>query len=198
MRLSDPKAIRALAHPIRLDLLETLGKIGPATAASCGRALGVSQASCSFHLRQLAKYGFVEDAGPGGDRRERHWQVTDRQMLLGDSAQVDPLVAQQLSRVVVEREAARALDWVNRSPGESDEWRDAARGMAATVRVTAAEAAEIKAQWRAILSPYLARDAAEVQNTAPEASTDDRRHVRYFMAASPFADIDLGDSTDDH
>ncbi|MCX4774555.1 helix-turn-helix domain-containing protein [Streptomyces sp. NBC_01260] len=51
MRLSDPKAIRALAHPSRLDLLETLGEIGPATAASCGRTLGVSQASCSFRLR---------------------------------------------------------------------------------------------------------------------------------------------------
>ncbi|MDJ0385290.1 helix-turn-helix domain-containing protein [Streptomyces sp. G-G2] len=198
MRLSDPKAIRALAHPIRLDLLETLGKIGPATAASCGRVLGVSQASCSFHLRQLAKYGFVEDAGPGSDRRERRWQVADRQMLLADSAQVDPLVAQQLSRVVVEREAARALDWVGRTLGESAQWRDAARGMAATVRVTAVEAAEIKAQWRAILAPYLTRDAAQVQGAAPDAHADDRRHVRYFMAASPLADTDLGDSTDDH
>lgn len=204
MRLSDPKAIRALAHPIRLDLLETLGAIGPATAANCGRVLGVSQASSSFHLRQLAKYGFVEDAGPGSDRRERRWQVADRQMLLADSAQVDPLVVQQLSRVVVEREAARALDWVGRSPGESAEWRDAARGMAATVRVTAAEAADIKAQWRAILAPYLARDAAEFQSADPDVRADDRRHVRYFMAASPLAEIDLladtdlGDSTDDH
>jgi predicted ArsR family transcriptional regulator len=198
MRLSDPTAIRALAHPTRLDLLETLGRIGPATAATCGRLLGVSQASCSFHLRHLAKYGYVEDAGPGSDRRERRWQVVDRQMLLADSGQVDPLVVQQLSRVVVEREAARVLDWVDRSPGEDAEWRDAARGMAATVRVTAAEAAEIKAQWRAILAPYLARDAAEAPGTHPDApSVADRRHVRYFMAASPLADADLGENTDD-
>src|SRR5258707_885606 len=71
MEISDPKAIRALAHPLRLDLLQLLGSGGPATAAQCGRVLGVSQASCSVHLRQLAKYGFVEDAGPGRDRRER-------------------------------------------------------------------------------------------------------------------------------
>src|SRR2546421_6749195 len=76
MEISDPKAIRALAHPLRLDLLQVLGSGSPATAAHCGRVLGVSQASCSFHLRQLAKYGFVEDAGPGRDRRERQWRVT--------------------------------------------------------------------------------------------------------------------------
>ena len=70
MQISDPKAITALAHPLRLDLLELLTAIGPATAARCGRILGVPQANCSFHLRQLARYGFVEDAGPGRDRRD--------------------------------------------------------------------------------------------------------------------------------
>ena len=74
MEISDPKAIRALAHPLRLDLLDLLVATGPATAAQCGRVLQASQASCSFHLRQLAKYGLVEDAGPGSDRRERLWR----------------------------------------------------------------------------------------------------------------------------
>ena len=204
MRLSDPKAIRALAHPIRLDLMETLGTIGPATAASCGRVLGVSQASCSFHLRQLAKYGFVEDAGPGSDRRERRWRIADRQILLAGSAQIDPLVARQLSRVVIEREAARALDWVDRATGESAEWRDAVRGMAATVRLSPAEAAGINAGWHALLAPYLARDAAEAAadpaESADDTADDDRRYVRYFMAASPLPrtdPTDLEDSTDD-
>src|SRR5689334_1033943 len=75
MSTGDAVAIRALAHPLRLDLLDLLVASGPATAAQCGRALNVSQASCSFHLRQLAKYGLVEDTGPGPDRRERQWRV---------------------------------------------------------------------------------------------------------------------------
>lgn len=49
-----------------------------------------------------------------------------------------------------------------------------------------------------MLAPYLARDVAEVQGAAPDTHADDRRHVRCFMAASPLADTDLGDSTDDH
>ena len=53
MELTDPQAIRALAHPLRLDLVELLGQ-GPMTAAECARALGSTQANCSFHLRQLA------------------------------------------------------------------------------------------------------------------------------------------------
>src|SRR6202050_1586632 len=80
MQISDPKAIRALAHPLRLDLLELLTAGGPATAAHCGRILGASQASCSFHLRQLAKYGLVEDTGPGSDRRARRWRVPDARL----------------------------------------------------------------------------------------------------------------------
>src|SRR6201986_2432886 len=117
MEISDPKAIRALAHPLRLDLLQVLGSGGPATAAHCGRILGTSQANCSFHLRQLAKYGFVEDAGPGTDQRERQWRVphpgptlriTPARSATGGDALEGGAVRQHLERVVVER-AARAI-----------------------------------------------------------------------------------------
>src|SRR5579862_8518083 len=99
MQISDPKAIRALAHPLRLDLLELLSATGPATAAHCGRVLGQSQASCSFHLRQLAKYGFVEEAVPGKDKRERRWQVPEPRPVLRVRG-----AAKELERLVVERE----------------------------------------------------------------------------------------------
>src|SRR5215475_15177552 len=110
MEISDPKTIRALAHPLRLDLLQLLGVSGPATAAQCGRVLGVSQASCSFHLRQLAKYGFVEDAGPGADRRERQWRVPAEREPISIDGGVSGAVKAELERVVVEREARAILD----------------------------------------------------------------------------------------
>src|SRR5690242_7389798 len=111
MQITDPRAIRALAHPLRLDLLETLAVTGPATAAECGRALGVSQASCSFHLRQLGRYGFVEEAGPGEDRRERRWRLiataTTMQVAAGNDA-----VRRHLQRLVIERAAQAAIDYL--------------------------------------------------------------------------------------
>src|SRR6202167_6386647 len=111
MQISDPKAIRALAHPLRLDLLELLTAGCPATAAQCGRVLGVSQASCSFHLRQLAKYGLVEDAGAGSDRRERRWRVPDERLTVRIADSSDVVVRRQLERLVVEGEGPGVLDF---------------------------------------------------------------------------------------
>ena len=71
----DPQAIRALAHPVRLALLELLAHTGTLTATQASDALGESPANCAFHLRTLAKYGFIEEAG-GGKGRERPWRRT--------------------------------------------------------------------------------------------------------------------------
>src|SRR5215469_2376054 len=73
-QITDPQALRALAHPLRLQLLEELAISGPATATELGERVGESPANCSWHLRQLARYGFVEEAG-GGVGRQRPWQV---------------------------------------------------------------------------------------------------------------------------
>ena len=75
LNLTDPKAIRALAHPVRMALLEALGHAGTLTATQASEMLGESPANCAFHLRTLAKYGFVEEAG-GGRGRERPWRQT--------------------------------------------------------------------------------------------------------------------------
>ncbi len=192
MRVSDPTAIRALAHPLRLDLLELLATGTPATAAQCGRVLGVSQASCSFHLRQLAKYGFVEDAGPGRDRRERTWRLPDPRPALRFVAEDQPLARRQLERVVVEREAQAILDFVDRDDAESSAWRRRAGITTALALVSADEAAQLKAQWLALLEPYLARTQAMVDARHPG-----QRFARYFLAATPVPDHDSEENVDD-
>ena len=60
-KLTDPRAMRAVAHPVRIALLEVLGTEGPLTATQAGEHIGESPTTCSFHLRQLAKYGFIEE-----------------------------------------------------------------------------------------------------------------------------------------
>ncbi|HEY3715286.1 MAG TPA: helix-turn-helix domain-containing protein [Jatrophihabitantaceae bacterium] len=73
-RVTDPQTLRALSHPVRLALLEVLTVEGPLTATRAGELLGESPTTCSFHLRQLAKYGFVVEAG-GGPGRTRPWKL---------------------------------------------------------------------------------------------------------------------------
>lgn len=178
MEISDPKAIRALAHPLRLDLLQLLGAVGPATAAECGRVLGASQASCSFHLRQLARYGYVEDAEPGNDRRERRWRASHRRLSVR-TAPDGVAVRQEVDRVVVEHEMQAILDYSRRPEDASPEWRHNAGIVTAMALLSPDEAAALKEQWLAMLAPFTAR----VDDGRPAAR--DQRPVRYFLAATP-------------
>ena len=63
-RLTDARVMRAMAHPTRIELMELVAREGELTATRAAELLGLSPANCSFHLRQLAKYGFVEEAPP--------------------------------------------------------------------------------------------------------------------------------------
>src|SRR5215469_15363463 len=75
--LTDPRTMRAITHPVRLALLEALTLEGPLTATRAAEIIGESPTTCSFHFRQLAKYGFVEEAG-GGPGRLRPWRLSHR------------------------------------------------------------------------------------------------------------------------
>ncbi|GAA2746910.1 helix-turn-helix domain-containing protein [Kitasatospora cinereorecta] len=193
MEISDPKAIRALAHPLRLDLLELLTATGPATAARCGRALGTSQASCSFHLRQLAKYGFVEDAGPGRDRRERLWQVPDPTRPIRIAAAESPALRQELEHLVIERQMHAILAHAERQDAESTAWRRKAGIVTALAVLSAEEAADLREQWKTLLAPYVER----TRNSGNTRHRPGQHHVRYFMAATPLPDLESGENQDE-
>src|ERR1700722_13537056 len=91
IHLKDPRALRAYAHPIRLQLVGLLRAHGPKTATQAAAAIDQSVANCSFHLRQLAKYGLVEEAG-GGHGREKPWRAT-AMSTAWDSTGMDPETA---------------------------------------------------------------------------------------------------------
>ena len=181
---ADPRAIRALTHPLRLDLMELLAANGPATAAACGRALGVPQANCSFHLRQLAKYGYVQEADSGADRRERRWEVAVRRIRFGPES--DTIVGRELEHLVVDREARAILDYADRDGGEKAASAGIFTGIAA---VTEEEAAELKRKWRELIDPYLV--TAQSAGARPDGAErqPDRELIRVFMAMTPMASI---------
>jgi hypothetical protein len=186
MRINDPRAMRALAHPLRLELLELLGQIGPATAAACARRLDTSQASCSFHLRQLAKYGFVTAAEPSGDQRERPWRLTDTDQ--DWSYEDGGAAADELERVFVEREAARVLAWLAARGKAPEPWRSASFVGGLTAPMTPDELKSVQREIGKLLEPYAERARAQ----APEATEDgvdgvdgESRYVRVFFSGTP-------------
>ncbi|HEX5593797.1 MAG TPA: helix-turn-helix domain-containing protein [Solirubrobacterales bacterium] len=158
VQLTDPRALRALAHPIRLELMGLLRRGGPLTATQAGEEMGESAASCSFHLRQLAKYGLVEEAG-GGRGRERPWQatsITTEWASRGSDEETDAAGA-LLSRLVVERHLGSAIEWLERRGSEDPRWIDATSINDALVYLTAEELRELDEKIRALLEPYLHR-----------------------------------------
>jgi DNA-binding transcriptional ArsR family regulator len=122
--LTDPRAMRAMAHPVRLALLEALRDAGTLTATEAGEKVGESPANASFHLRQLAKYGFVEEA-EGGTGRRRPWKLRRLGMSFTD-VHDDPETAgaaRALDRVLRDRYFARARQAFEDRHALPEEWR---------------------------------------------------------------------------
>src|ERR1700729_853079 len=122
--VSDARTLRALTHPVRIALLEALSLGGAMTATEVGEQIGESPTTCSFHLRQLAKYGFVEEAG-GGKGRSRPWRLTSSGMQFR-SAHADPeteMAALALVRMLRNRQFARYQTWLEASQNFPREWR---------------------------------------------------------------------------
>lgn len=124
-QLTDPRDMRALAHPIRLALLEVLGAYGPLTATQAGELIGESPSSCSFHLRTLARHHFVEETGEGRGR-QRPWRLVALGMNISDvPKESDTFVAAaSLAQVVAERQLARLRQWWRQLRNVDQVWLD--------------------------------------------------------------------------
>lgn len=124
VELTDPRALRALAHPTRLTLVGLLRRDGPMTATRAGERIGESAASCSYHLRQLARWGLVEEAG-GGHGRERPWRATARatSWKVTSPDQAEPSAA--LSSMVAQLYHQRILASLGALPGQPPAWQRA-------------------------------------------------------------------------
>jgi DNA-binding transcriptional ArsR family regulator len=125
--LTDPRAMRALAHPLRLALLELLWREGSVNATEAAAELGESQASCSFHLRQLAKFGFVEEV-EGVRGRARPWRLSQRGLRVSN-VQDDPeaeIAWAALERLLRDRQMGRYRQWLESRSSYSRPWQQAA------------------------------------------------------------------------
>jgi DNA-binding transcriptional ArsR family regulator len=148
VEISDPLALRALAHPARIAILEHLVLEGPATATQCAEIAGLSPTACSYHLRALAKYGFVEeDASAAVDGRHRPWRAKVVAVSFGEKADTPPAVraAGRAVRDSLLQRVAELRDLhYEQEPTLPPEWREVGGMTQDVMHVTAAELAELR------------------------------------------------------
>jgi DNA-binding transcriptional ArsR family regulator len=152
-QLTDAKTMRALSHPVRIALIETLSLEGPMTATEVGERIGESPTTCSFHLRQLAKYGFVEEAG-GGKGRARPWRMTSTGIAIkGHGDPEAELAAEVLAGMWRERVIHRYQTWLDTKVAYPREWREAAGESEFVFYLTGEELKDLRDELRDLLGP---------------------------------------------
>jgi predicted ArsR family transcriptional regulator len=153
-KLTDAQTLRALAHPVRIALYEELAYGGAMTATELGGRIGETPTTCSFHLRQLAKYGFVEEAG-GGKGRARPWRLTSFGWNVPTAYDPETQIAgDAVLRLSRERAFARYQRWQETKAGYPKEWQEAADDSGYLTYVTAAELKQVSQELHAVLGRF--------------------------------------------
>ncbi len=160
--VTDARAMRALAHPLRVALLEAMRRDGEITATRAAELLGESPGNMSWHLQTLAKYGFVEETG-GGRGRSRPWRATTDARRF-DTAMTDPETAaagEALERTFLERTFSQMSEWWSRRLTYPVKWRRAAFMSENIAYMTAEELTEVTDEIVAIYDRYMDREDKE-------------------------------------
>lgn len=179
----DPRSLRGLAHPLRMRLLAMLREDGPATASGLAARLGESSGATSYHLRQLASYGFVEDDPDRGTARERWWKAVHRGSRVESFEEFerhpDPEVRGALTTFLHHHAASHAEQvstWLGTMDDWPEEWRSAWDISDFSVRLTPGLAIELGAKVHALIDSY--------RDRVPE-QTEDSARVRIHFHAFP-------------
>lgn len=183
--LRDPSVLRALSHPVRLRILEELATSGPATATELAERVGESPANCSWHLRQLAQYGFIEEAG-GGTGRQRPWKIVPEATSIAKPEQEEPEFAtarDTLVEVIMGREAEAWRAWYHSRREEPPPWRDGSFGTSSTaIWLTAEELAALRKELYELLDRRL---LAHLDRIEPANRPVGSRPIRFVAWAFP-------------
>ncbi len=181
----SPRSLRGLAHPLRVRLLASLRLDGPATASQLAQRLGESSGATSYHLRQLAAHGFVEDDPERGKGRERWWRSSHQGTYFDESLRHDPDPAVRGAADLYLHEhatlhAQELSTWLGTMAEWPKEWTESADMSDYTLRLTPELTAELNQKLEALIESYrpLAVDA-DTPNSARV-----RMHTHIFPTRS--------------
>jgi hypothetical protein len=158
--LLDARTIRGLAHPLRVKMLGILRVKGPATATQLAEQLGESTGSTSYHLRQLAAYGFVVEDASKGEGRERWWRAAHRATHY-DPVSADPEVAaagEVFMRALIESYSDRMKTWVGNAPRVDIVWQKVGDMSDVVLELTPHEAHRLSVEMAELLERYRNRE----------------------------------------
>ncbi len=157
--VTDARAMRALAHPLRVALLDAMRRDGEITATRAAELLSESPGNMSWHLQTLAKYGFVEETGKRRGR-SRPWRLTsDSHTFETGMADLDAATAgEALERTFLERTTNQVREWWSQRLAYPAKWRRAAFMTSSVRYLTAEELTAILAEIQAIYDRYADRD----------------------------------------
>jgi DNA-binding transcriptional ArsR family regulator len=171
-RVTAAEEMRALAHPVRLQLLELLGSEGAFTASEAARRLDETPANVSWHLRKLASYG-----------RAKPWKFVAQSLTFGDDAE-DPTVATALTDLFIEREFHVLRTSIRQQPAEEPAWRDATAVLQTRFWLTQAEAAALGSRLKEI---FMSEDLVD-RNQDPSLRPPGARLMALMSWVVPYGD----------
>ncbi len=161
----DARNLRGLAHPVRVRLLGALRHDGPSTATRLGHRLGLSSGATSYHLRQLAGYGFVVEDEDHRDApgRERWWRAAHRSTWLTEPPD-DPESSAALSeygRALARSHAERVDAWLDEEETAPAAWRRIGGVSDTLLLLDAGQAEELAKRILEVLASYPRADGPE-------------------------------------
>lgn len=149
----DPTALKALTHPVRLRMLGMLRIDGPATASGLATRLGLNSGATSYHLRQLALHGFIEEDEARGSKRDRWWRASHESTSFLTAQASDEALETGLAfaRAAVQWQIRQIQGALDAYPDLADDWRHASTISDSTIPLSADAARELTAKLQAIL-----------------------------------------------
>lgn len=182
-RVRDAELLAALAHPLRASLLRYLMAVGARTASECAQAVGSTASNCSWHLRQLSRFGLV---GPveGGDGRQRPWRALVVGLELGELAEEPAMRAAQLGVIgtALREEQELTQRFLDRAMDLDPRWRESGGVNSYSLLINPDELDELIEAVEALVRPYVSTIRAD----AP----DDARAVHVGFRAVPRIEAD--------
>ena len=163
MHLHDPRAIRALAHPARMAIIDALASGDELTATECAELTGLSPSATAYHLKLLERYDFAEPAPARNDGRERPWRAADRRTLvdLDTSTPAGAASATAVGLAYIDRSRALAEAFVATVHEEPKEWQELGFLGNADLWLTVEETRKVTAALADVLEPYRGRLLAD-------------------------------------